>query len=43
VSVRRVMKRLAFTPKRPLFRAWQQDPALVERRQKTEYLEVAAC
>lgn len=31
VSVGRLMKRLGFSPQRPLYRAWQQDPALVER------------
>ena len=42
VSVGRLMKRLGFTPQRPLYRAWQQDPALVERWQHTEYPKLAA-
>lgn len=42
VSVGRLMKRLGFTPQRPLYRAWQQDPALVERWQNSEYPKLAA-
>jgi len=42
VSVGRVMKRLGFSPQRPLYRAWQQDPALVERWQTEEYPAIAA-
>jgi transposase len=30
VSVGRLMRRLGFSPQRPLYRAWQQNPALVE-------------
>lgn len=33
VSVGRILRRLGFTPQRPLYRAWQQDKALVERWQ----------
>jgi transposase len=29
-SVSRIMRILGFTPQRPLYRAWQQDPVLVE-------------
>jgi transposase len=36
------MKRLGFTPQRPLYRAWQQDPALVERWRAEEYPRIAA-
>ena len=42
VSVGRLMKRLGFTPQRPLYRAWQQDPELVERWRKLEYPKIAA-
>ena len=42
VSVGRLMKRLGFTPQRPLHRAWQQDPALVERWRTEEYPKIAA-
>lgn len=42
VSVGRLMKRLGFTPQRPLYRAWQQDPALVEHWREHEYPGIAA-
>ena len=42
VSVGRLLKTLGFTPQRPLYRAWQQDPALVERWQKEEYPKIQA-
>lgn len=42
VSVGRLMKRLGFTPQRPLYRAWQQDPELVERWREEEYPRIAA-
>lgn len=42
VSVGRLMKRLGFTPQRPLYRAWQQDSAWVERWRETEYPKIAA-
>ena len=42
VSVGRLMKRLGFTPQRPLYRAWQQDPILVERWRSEEYPKLAA-
>lgn len=42
VSVGRLMKRLGFTPQRPLWRAWQQDAALVERWREQEYPQIAA-
>jgi transposase len=41
VSVGRLMKRLGFSPQRPLYRAWQQDPALVERWREQEYPKIA--
>jgi transposase len=37
VSVGRILKRLGFTPQRPLYRAWQQDPVLVERWREEEF------
>jgi transposase len=40
VSVGRLMKRLGFTPQRPLYRAWQQDPGRVEHWKKTAYPEL---
>src|SRR5512147_1309816 len=42
VSVGRLMRRLGFSPQRPLYRAWQQDPALVERWRAEEYPKIAA-
>jgi transposase len=42
VSVGRLMKRLGYTPQRPLYRAWQQDPVLAKTWQETEYPKIAA-
>lgn len=42
VSVGRLMRRLGFSPQRPLYRAWQQDPALVEQWRTREYPQIAA-
>jgi transposase len=42
VSVGRLMRRMGFTPQRPLYRAWQQDPVLVERWRTEEYPRIAA-
>lgn len=42
VSVGRLMKRLGFTPQRPLHRAWQQDPAVVDKWRSEEYPRIAA-
>lgn len=42
VSVGRLMRRLGFTPQRPLYRAWQQDPVLVEQWRTREYPKIAA-
>jgi transposase len=42
VSVGRLMRRLGFSPQRPLYRAWQQDPARVERWRAQEYPKIAA-
>jgi transposase len=42
VSVSRLMKRLGFTPQRPLYRAWQQDAKLVERWREQDYPRIAA-
>ena len=36
------MKRLGFTPQRPLYRAWQQDPALVEQWREEAFPKIAA-
>lgn len=41
VSVGRMLKRLGFTPQRPLYRAWQQDKALVEQWQTTDFPKLA--
>jgi transposase len=40
VSVGRLLRTLGFTPQRPLYRAWQQDRALVERWQQEEYPKI---
>lgn len=42
VSVGRLMKRLGFTPQRPLYRAWQQDPVRVQSWHETDYPKIAA-
>ena len=42
VSVGRLMRRLGFTPQRPLYRAWQQDPKLVDEWRTHKYPEIAA-
>jgi len=42
VSVGRLLKRLGFSPQRPLYRAWQQDPALVEQWRENDYPEIEA-
>jgi hypothetical protein len=36
------MKRLGFTPQRPLYRAWQQNPTLVDHWREHEYPAIAA-
>jgi transposase len=41
VSVWRLMKRLGFSPQRPLYLAWQQNPELVESWRDTEYPKIA--
>lgn len=41
VTVGRLMRRLGFSPQRPLYRAWQQDPALVEAWRSKEYPKIA--
>jgi transposase len=41
-AVRRVMRVLGFTAQRPLYRAWQRDPVLVERWQKEEFPAIQA-
>lgn len=42
VSVGRLMRRRGFSPQRPLYRAWQQDAARVERWRAEEYPKIAA-
>ncbi len=42
VSVGRLMRRLGFTPQRPLYRAWQQNPVLVDQWKTEEYPKIAA-
>lgn len=41
VSVGRLMKRLGFTPQRPLYRAWQQDAKLVDQWRAKDYPKIA--
>jgi len=41
VSVGRLLKRLGLTPQRPLYRAWQQDSALVEQWRDKEFPKLA--
>ena len=41
VSVGRLMKRLGFSPQKPLYRAWQQNPGLVESWREQEYPKIA--
>jgi transposase len=36
-SVGRIMRILGFTPQRPLYRAWQQDPVMVEKWQAEDF------
>lgn len=40
VSVGRIMRRLGFTPQRPLYRAWQQNPKLVDEWREQEYPKI---
>ena len=40
VSVCRLMRRLGFSPQRPLYRAWQQDPKLVDEWRTQEYPKI---
>lgn len=42
VSVGRLMKRLGFTPQRPLYRAWQQDPEAVAEWREVVYPKLKA-
>lgn len=41
VSVGRLMKRLGFSAQRPLYRAWQQNPELVQNWREKEYPKIA--
>jgi transposase len=42
VSVGRLMRRLGFSPQRPLYRAWQQNPKLVDEWRTQEYPKIVA-
>lgn len=42
VSVGRLMRRLGFSPQRPLYRAWQQDPDTVAEWHETVYPKIKA-
>ncbi len=42
VAVGRLMRRLVFSPQRPFYRAWQQNPALVENWRDEDYPMTAA-
>ena len=42
VSVGRLMKRIGFTPQRPLYRAWQQNKELVDTWVAKEYPKIKA-
>jgi transposase len=42
VSVGRLMRRLGFSPQRPLYKAWQQDPHLVNEWRTKEYPQIVA-
>lgn len=42
VSVGRLMKRLGFSPQRPMYRAWQQDRTRVDQWREHEYPRIAA-
>lgn len=41
-AVRRIMKVLGFTPQKPLYRAYQQDPELVRQWEQETYPEIQA-
>jgi transposase len=41
VSVGRLMRRIGYSPQRPLYRAWQQDPVQVESWRTEEYPKIA--
>ena len=41
-SVSRIMRILGFTPQRPLYRAWQQDPIFVEKWRSEEFPRLKA-
>jgi transposase len=38
----RLLRRLGFTPQRPLYQAWQQNPVLVEQWREEEFPKIAA-
>jgi transposase len=41
-SVSRIMKLLGFSPQKPLYQAWQQDPVLVRRWEAETYPQIRA-
>lgn len=41
-AVRRVMKILGFTPQKPLYRAWQQDPEMVRQWEAETFPQIQA-
>jgi len=40
VSVGRILKTLGFTPQRPLYKAWQQNPVLVSKWKSEDYPQI---
>jgi transposase len=42
VTVGRILKKLGMSPQRPLYRAWKQDPARVEKWKREEYPAIKA-
>jgi transposase len=42
VTVGRILKKLGMSPQRPLYRAWKQDPARVEKWKREEYPAIRA-
>lgn len=41
-TVGRIMRILGFTPQKPLYRAWQQDPIFVEKWRTEEFVRLKA-
>src|SRR5919197_942472 len=42
VTVGRILKKLGMSPQRPLYRAWKQDPARVQKWKREEYPAIRA-